>query len=95
MELEYFYVVMKGVDGSLSTSDELPEGTTAVRKGTTTDIFNDARQIVEEIEKNELAMRVANIVVAQLKPAENPVPSQVLDALKERGIDPTSVTPNP
>jgi hypothetical protein len=94
MEIEYFYVVMKGIDGSLSTSDELPEGAVPQRKGTTADIYADSKQIVEEIDKTDLAMRVAQVVVEQLKPAATDVPSRLKEALKERGIDPTSVTPS-
>ena len=95
MELEYYYIVMKSVDGTLSTADALPEGAVAQRKATADDIFRNAETIVDEIEKNDLALRVANIVTSRLAPPQQDVPTQVLDALKERGIDPTTVTPTP
>ena len=96
MSIETFFIVVKGTDGSLVTYTEVPEeGLVAERKATTEDMFLCSKQIVDEIDKNDLAMRVASIVVSQLKQPEPVSTSAVMaDALKQRGIDPTSVAPS-
>lgn len=94
MSIEAFFIVVKGTDGSLVTYTEIPEeGLTSERKATTEDMFLCSKQIVDEIEKNDLAMRVASIVVSQLKATAPNVSETIADALKQRGIDPTSVSP--
>lgn len=95
MSVETFFIVVKGTDGSLVTYTEMPaEGLMSERKATTEDMFLCSKQIVDEIEKNDVAMRVASMVIAQLKQPEPTASSAVAEALKQRGIDPTSVTPS-
>jgi cobalamin biosynthesis protein CbiG len=94
MEAEYYYLVVRGLDGSLVTYTQLPEEELkAVRQATTEDTYQTSRQIVDEIERSDLAMRVSNIVLAQLQPKAEQVPDKIKDALKERGIDPESIAP--
>jgi cobalamin biosynthesis protein CbiG len=94
MEAEYYYLVVRGVDGSLVTYTQLPdEELKAVRQATTEDTYQTSRQIVDEIERNDLAIRVSNIVLSQLQPKPEQVPGKIKDALKERGIDPESIAP--
>jgi hypothetical protein len=76
------------------TYTQLPEEElTAVRQATTEDTYQTSRQIVDEIERNDLAVRVSNIVLSQLQPKPEHVPDKIKDALKERGIDPESIAP--
>lgn len=94
MEAEYYYLVVRGLDGSLVTYTQLPEEELkAVRQATTEDTYQTSRQIVDEIERSDLAMRVANIVMSQLAPQPEKVPAKIKDALKDRGIDPESIAP--
>lgn len=94
MEAEYFYLVVRGVDGSLVTYTELPEeAVNAVRPATAEDTYQTSRQIVDEIERSDLAMRVSNIILTQLQPKPEQVSDKIKDALKERGIDPESIAP--
>jgi hypothetical protein len=95
MESETFYVVVRGLDGSLVTLTEIPEeGITATRTANTGDVYETAKQIVHEVDTNDLALRVADLVAGHLAPKEAPsIPSRLKDALKERGIDPESIVP--
>lgn len=95
MEAETFYIVVRGIDGSLVTLTEVPEeGLVAQRVANTGDMYETAKQIVHEVDTNDLAMRVANLVAGHLVPKEAPsVPDRLKDALKERGIDPESIVP--
>lgn len=94
MESEYFYIVVKAPDGSLVTFTEMPEeGLTATRPATTQDMYLNSKQIIDEVDKNDLALRVAELVASRLAPKADSVSDKIKDALKERGIDPASVSP--
>lgn len=94
IKAEYFYIVVRGEDGSLVTYNEYPEeDIVAARKAVTADMFESSKQIVTEVEQNDFAARVADLVMAKLKPEAPKLSDAVLDALKKRGIDPESVKP--
>jgi hypothetical protein len=58
VESETFYVVVRGLDGSLVTLTEIPdEGITATRTANTGDVYETAKQIVHEVDTNDLALR--------------------------------------
>jgi hypothetical protein len=92
IKAEYFYVVIKDAEGRLLTYTEYPEeDIEAERTATTADMFDSSKQIVNEVEQNDLAMRVADLVVSRLRPEAPKLSDSVLEALKKRGIDPESV----
>jgi hypothetical protein len=90
MEAEFFYIVVKGKDGSLVTYSEVPEEfPTADRQATTQDIVTTSQTIVDEVEKSDLVFRISQVVAAMLKgPEEQAVPDKIKERLKERGIQP-------
>jgi hypothetical protein len=95
IKAEYFYVVIKTTDGQLMTYTEYPEqDIDAERKAVTSDVYDSSKQIVDEVEKGDLAARVAELVVQRLRPEAPKLSDSVLDALKKRGIDPESVKPD-
>jgi hypothetical protein len=93
METEYFYIVVRGKDGSLTTWTEMPEEPlTGERQADTEDIYSTSKMITEEVEAQSLASRVAQMVAAQLNPTTPTVSDKIKEALAERGIDPDTVT---
>jgi len=95
METEFFYIVVRGKDGSLVTYTEMPkEDLNPERKATTGDIFATSRDIVDEVNKQDMVARITQAVVSNLMPQPEPtVADKVKEALKDRGIDPESVKP--
>lgn len=92
IKAEYFYVVIRTEDGQLVTYTEYPEqDIDAQRKALTSDMYDSSKQIVDEVEKTDLVTRVADAVVARLRPETPKLSDSVLEALKKRGIDPESV----
>jgi hypothetical protein len=93
--VETFFLITVNTDGTLSSYTEIPENMpVAARTANTFDVYQSSKQIVDEFEQSMLADRIAKTVVAQLNlPAKSEVPNRIKDALKERGIDPESVTP--
>lgn len=92
--IETYFVITLNTDGTLTSyaqmPTELPEN---LRPANNVDIYNASKQIVEEFNNQLLAERVAQTVVAMLNPTQPTVSDKVKDKLKERGIDPDSVTP--
>ena len=87
-KVELFYVVAMGEDGSLLTYTEIPEGGfEATRKATVGDIMDTSRQLVKEIETQDLVSRI----VTAINPSAPSVTERMMEALKARGIDPESV----
>lgn len=81
-------------DGTLTTYGEVPkELPEASRVANNYDVYQAAKQIVEEFDTNMIANRVAATVIAALQPQGPSVPSALKEKLKERGIDPESVSP--
>jgi hypothetical protein len=94
MAVETFFIIAVNDDGSLTSHAQWPETPLAAnRLATTFDIYQSSKQIVDEFEQQALADRIARTVVASMKPPTTSVPSVVADALKERGINPESITP--
>lgn len=92
--VETFFLITVNTDGTLSSYTEIPQDMPeAARVANTFDVYQSSKQIVDEFEQSMLADRIAKTVIAQLQPSKPDVPSRVKDALKERGIDPESVTP--
>jgi hypothetical protein len=96
-KVETFFLVAVNEDGTLTTYGEVPEELPeAGRTANNWDVYQAAKQIVDEFDTNLLANRVAQTVIqalasqAQQAPS---VPSTLKEKLKERGIDPESITP--
>lgn len=89
----YFLVVVSS-DGGITTfnkiPDEVPEPS---HLATNWDVFQAAKQIVAEYESTLLADRVARTVLSALSPQVDNTSEKIAAKLKERGIDPESVTP--
>jgi hypothetical protein len=84
------YVVTIQDDGSITTEPtEVTEGIT--RQATTFDIYQTSKELVSEIEQRLLADRVAGAVARLLQPvdASAEIKSKIIDALSDRGINPT------
>jgi len=95
MDVETFFLVAVTSDGGFVTYSEMPqEPINAERQATTADIYSVAQQIVREVDQQLLADRITASVLNALAPQVEPTLSDKLkEALKERGIDPESVTP--
>jgi len=92
MAVETFFLITVNEDGTLTSYTEIPEELPeSKRVATNWDVYNTAKQIVDEFDRQILVDRVLQGVAAMLTPVEPPKPSgKVKDALKERGIDPES-----
>lgn len=94
IKAEYFYIVVRDDRGQLITYNKYPEeDIDAQRVATTADIYDSAKQIVNEVEQNDFAVRVADLVMAQIRPKTPPLSEKMREALKERGIDTESIKP--
>jgi hypothetical protein len=95
MEIETYFVVVINADGTFSTTNAVPE-TEAARPANTLDIYNVSKQIVQEVDSQILTDRIVS-AVSQVIAAQNQPPAEVSakvkEKLKERGIDPESITP--
>jgi hypothetical protein len=88
-EVETYFLVAVNKDATLATYAELPEeGLTRERSANNYDVYQAAKQVVDEFEQTMFANKVAQIVMANLNPAPEPVSDKVKDKLKERGIQP-------
>lgn len=94
IEVETYFLVTVTPEGGFITYTKLPEEElVAARQANTGDVFNVSKQIVTEIEQNILVDRIVNSLAAAINPAPTvPVSEKVKDKLKERGIDPESIT---
>lgn len=95
INVETYFLVTVTPEGGFVTYTKMPEEELeAVRQATTADVFSISKQIVQEIEQSILVDRIVNTLAQAINPPqETPVSDKVKDALKERGIDPESVTP--
>ena len=90
--IETYYIVVLHEDGTLSTTDTLPElNEETLRPATIADIYTSSQQLVKEIDQQALVTRIVE-EVAKLNPAPPAVSDRMKEALKSRGIDPESVT---
>lgn len=92
--METFFIVYVNADGSITTDVSLPKGEdaefTIAHMATNWDIYQTAKQIVDEFESNILANKVAQAVIATLMPPVSTPADAIKDKLKERGINPES-----
>jgi hypothetical protein len=94
MEAETYYLVVVNKDGGITTYTEIPEELPKVeRVATNLDVFQNARQIVDEFEREILTGRIVQAMVAIMSQKEPTPQEKVKDALKKRNINPESVTP--
>lgn len=88
MKAETYFIAAVGEDGRITTMPEMPEGGIEVARPITNyDVYQTAKQIVDEFESSILAQKVAEVVAGMLLPTEESVPDRIKDALKERGIN--------
>jgi hypothetical protein len=93
MEIETYFIVSINKDGTFSTGTSVPEAE-AARPATTLDIYNVSKQIVQEVESSLLTERIVSAMANVFASSKvDSVPDKVKDKLKERGIDPESITP--
>lgn len=88
-EIETYFLVAVNKDSTLATYAEIPEeGLVRERPANNYDVYQAAKQIVDEFEQTMFANKVAQIVLTNLAPPTDSVPDKVKDKLKERGIKP-------
>ena len=94
-EVETVYVVSVFTDGTFSASlEQTPEPIAVKRDATVYDVLSISQALVKEIEHSQLTDRIIISLLQVLQGAAQPSPADVVsEALKERGIDPESVTP--
>lgn len=97
-KVETLFLVTVNPDGTLTTYAEIPKELPEVeRVANNYDVYQAAKQVVEEFDTNVVANRVAQAVLQALASAQpqqpQSVPSTLKEKLKERGIDPESITP--
>jgi hypothetical protein len=92
--IETFFITVINSDGSISTLTEFPtEPFEVARTASRFDVYQTSKQIVDEVEQSALVERIVAAVTQSLNPPVQTVPDRVKEALKNRGIDPESVTP--
>jgi hypothetical protein len=88
MKFETYFIAAVGEDGRITTMPELPEGgLEAARPVTNYDVYQTAKQIVDEFESSVLAQKVAEVVVGLLNPPEVSTADKIQEALKKRGFE--------
>jgi hypothetical protein len=91
-KVEAYFVAVINEDGTITTLPEMPEEALEVKRHVTNyDVYQTAKQIVDEFESSILADKVAKTVMSLLAPATPTVSDKVKDALKERGVTPEGV----
>lgn len=93
MAIQTYFLITVSDDGSITSYTEIPEDLKAERVANNFDVYQAAKQIVDEFDQQLQADRIARTVAAMLAPKQESPVDKVRDALKERGIDPESVTP--
>jgi len=92
--VETYFLITVNTDGTLTSYTDLPkEAPEAARKANNFDVYEAAKQIVQEFDNQLLADRIARAVLSGLAPKAESTADKIKDALKERGIKPESVTP--
>lgn len=94
-EVETVFVVSVFADGTFSAALEQPEEKIEVKRvATVYDVLSISQALVKEIEHGQLTDRIVMSLIQLMQAATPPTPADaVKDALKDRGIDPESVTP--
>ena len=89
--MDTYFLVLVNEDGTIATFAELPEEPIeAKRQANNYDVYQAAKQIVDDFEMGMLADRVARTVIETLMPPVQTPADAVKDKLKERGIKPES-----
>ncbi|CAB4128087.1 hypothetical protein UFOVP223_21 [uncultured Caudovirales phage] len=90
-EVETAFVVLLHTDGTFAAQLDKPEGVEVHRTASTFDVYQTAKQIVQEIDNQVLTERIIGSLAALLMPQPEPTAADVVkDALKERGIKPAT-----
>ena len=88
-EVDTYFLVAVNRDSTLSTYSELPEDSIVRdRPANNYDVYQAAKQIVDEFEQTIFANKVAQIVLNSMNPKPVAPSEKVKDKLKERGIQP-------
>jgi hypothetical protein len=86
---EAYFIAVINPDGTITTMPELPEGgIETARSVTNYDVYQTAKQIVDEFESSILADKVARAVLGAMNPEVPSISDKVKEALKERGVTP-------
>ena len=93
--VETFFLITVNSDGTLTSYTEMPEEVfETARVANHHDIYQAAREIVQDFEQQMISNRVAQTVLQVLMPQAPPTPAEaVKDKLKERGINPEGIEP--
>lgn len=88
MKVDTYFIAAVGEDSRIITMPEMPEeGIEAIRPVTNYDVYQTAKQIVDEFESSVLAQKVAEVVVNLLNPTEATTADKIQEALKKRGFE--------
>ncbi len=91
MKFDTYFIAAVSEDGRITTMPEMPEeGIEAVRPVTNYDVYQTAKQIVDEFESSVLAQKVAEVVAGLLNPTEPSQADKIAEALKKRGFETAS-----
>jgi methylmalonyl-CoA mutase cobalamin-binding subunit len=91
MNVDTYFIAAVGEDGRITTMPEMPEaGIEAARPVTNYDVYQTAKQIVDEFESSVLAQKVAEVVVSMMNPVEPTTADKIQEALKKRGFETAS-----
>jgi hypothetical protein len=91
MKFDTYFIAAVSEDGRITTMPEMPEeGLEASRPVTNYDVYQTAKQIVDEFESSVLAQKVAEVVVGLLNPTEPTTADKIQEALKKRGFETAS-----
>jgi hypothetical protein len=87
-QIDTYFISVINSDGTITTMPDFPEGgLTKIRNVTNYDVYQTAKQIVDEFEATVLADKVARSVLQALNPDVPTVSDKVKEALKERGVN--------
>lgn len=93
-KVDTWFLITVNEDGTLTSYAEMPKDLPeAVRPANNYDVYQAAKQIVEDFEQTLLANRIASVISKTLNPTQPSMSDKIKDKLKERGIDPESATP--
>jgi hypothetical protein len=95
-EVETLFLIAIGTDGSLTSFGEVPEDMPKPnRLANNLDVYQASKQIVDDWESGMLVDRITRSVLAAINPpAPQSVPEKLKEALKDRNINPESVSLN-
>lgn len=94
-QVETLFLITLGTDGSLTSYGEIPaEMPSANRLANNFDVYQAAKQIVDDWESSMLVDKITRSVLAAINPEKPSISDKVKEALKERNINPESVSIN-